>query len=145
MCHITLWESNLYKDYKDVNCREICIRYGKLFGDIFYSNKYVVTRTKLCWTGFNLFDYSTKENHKNEILVFLESTGSNDKVKPSKQGKFTSKTTGSRSGDKIKSRSNKQKGKKNKTSVCELSLSVDGTNYDVERKATKVVEPYQFR
>lgn len=49
-----------------------------LFDDVFDCDKYAITPTKLCQTSFAMFKYNGHEDHRDEISVDVESSGSSD-------------------------------------------------------------------
>lgn len=73
-------ENKEYKDFKDKDVSEIYVRYRQLFGDSYNRDKYAVMPTKLCRTGFCLFEDSVVDDQMDSIPVDEESTGSSDEV-----------------------------------------------------------------
>lgn len=61
---------------------EIYIRYRQLFGDSYDKDKYAVTPTKLCRTGFGLYEDSVIEDNEDAIPIDVESSGSSNEAKP---------------------------------------------------------------
>lgn len=70
----SLQENKEYKDFKDKDVSEIYIRYRQLFGDSSNGEKYAVTPTKLCKTGFGLFEENALEDHRDAFSVDGESS-----------------------------------------------------------------------
>ncbi|XP_022871912.1 uncharacterized protein LOC111391009 [Olea europaea var. sylvestris] len=73
-------ENKDYKEFKDKDMSEIYIHYRPLFDDSYDGEKYAVTPTKLCRTGFGLFEDSALEDNQDAILVDEESSGSSDEA-----------------------------------------------------------------
>ncbi|XP_022855762.1 uncharacterized protein LOC111376981 isoform X2 [Olea europaea var. sylvestris] len=120
------------KEFKDKDVNNIYVRYRQLFGD-----KYAVTPTKLCKTGFCLFEDSVLEDNMDVIPIDGESSGSCDEMDKANVGVGinVSSTT---SGRKRKSSSAKQRGKKKKISARELLFSIDRATSAGEKVAVKI-------
>lgn len=57
---------------------EIYIKYRQLFGESYDSDKYAMTPTRLCSTGYNLFEDGAVENHLDVIPFNGDGSGSSD-------------------------------------------------------------------
>ncbi|XP_022851998.1 uncharacterized protein LOC111373662 [Olea europaea var. sylvestris] len=130
-------ENKDYREFKDKDVSEIYVRYRTLFGDSYDGEKYAVTPTKLCRTGFGLFEDSALEDTRDAIPVDEESSGSSDEAEQMVGGsRFNvSDTT---SGGKRKSSDATRRGKKKKSSARELSFSVDRATSATEEVVAKL-------
>lgn len=130
-------ENKEYKDFKDKDCREV-YGYKDLFGDAFDNEKYAVTPSKLCKTGFAMFDDSGYDDMEDSVPAEEESSASSDDAEPWDKTAMSMEGSRPRSGDKRKSVVEKIKGKRKKNSSSNLSYSVDRATSASERVAAKL-------
>ncbi|XP_022871667.1 uncharacterized protein LOC111390790 [Olea europaea var. sylvestris] len=140
--HSALTKNKEYKDFKDRDVSDIYIRYSLLLGDSYSSEKYAITVIKLCRTGFKCFEDSAPEDHRDVILVEGEGSGSSDKGDGN--GSKSMSISRPKSGDKRKSSTSKQRGKKKHVSTRKLSFSIDRANSVdevVTAKINSIIDP----
>ncbi|CAA3003313.1 Hypothetical predicted protein [Olea europaea subsp. europaea] len=70
-------ENKDYREFRDKGCREV-YSYKVLFGDAYDSDKYTVTPSTMCRTGFSLFEDSRHEDLQDSHPVDEEGSGSSD-------------------------------------------------------------------
>ncbi|CAA2965467.1 Hypothetical predicted protein [Olea europaea subsp. europaea] len=136
-CFVLLQERKEYKEYKGKDCREL-YRYKILFGDVFDCNKYAVTPSHACHTGFAMFEDSAYEEHRDEIPVDVESSGSSDEGGVAAPRSVAMDESGPHSGDKRKAVGKRSKEKKKKFSSRDVSYSVDRATSASEKIAAKI-------
>lgn len=73
-------ENKDYKEFNDKDCREV-YGYKALFGDAFFSDKYVVIPTKLYRTGFMMFEDIGYEDLCDKVPADVENSDSSDEPK----------------------------------------------------------------
>ncbi|CAA3021622.1 Hypothetical predicted protein [Olea europaea subsp. europaea] len=117
-------ENRKYAKYNNMNCSEIYDTYGKLFGDVGDSTKYTLCPSKLSQRGFDLSTDSDKDDEGDKLPINAEGTDSSDspiayRANPSMN------IFGNRNGDKRKNRHGKDKGKRKKYGVREVSASLE--------------------
>lgn len=93
---------------------EIYIRYCQLLDDSYDRNKYAMTPTKLCRTGFGLFEDTALEDHQDAISIDGENSGSSDEADET-HGRSSVNISNTTSGGKRKSSSGKRGSKKKKS------------------------------
>ncbi|CAA2973348.1 Hypothetical predicted protein [Olea europaea subsp. europaea] len=125
------------KEYKDKDYREL-YRYKVLFGDVFNSDKYAVTPSQACRTSFAMFEDSAHEDHRDEIPVDVESSGSSDEGRVAIPRSLTRDESGPHSGDKQKAAGKRAKEKRKKFSSRDVSYSVDHATFASEKIAAKI-------
>lgn len=132
-----LQENKDFKDLKDKDVSDSYTQYHQLFGDSYDGDKYAVTPTDLCRTGFGLFEDSVAEDHRNVISDDGESTGSSAE---GEEGNYTSSmnASGPQSDEKRKSATSSRKGKKKRVSSWDLFYSVERARIAGEKVAAKI-------
>ncbi|CAA2995196.1 Hypothetical predicted protein [Olea europaea subsp. europaea] len=91
-------ERKEYKEYKDKDCHEL-YRYKVLFRDVFDVDKYAITPSQACRTGFAMFEDSVNEDHRDEVPVDVESSGSSDEGRVTEPRLSTRDESGPHSGE----------------------------------------------
>ncbi|CAA3023438.1 Hypothetical predicted protein [Olea europaea subsp. europaea] len=125
------------KEYKDKDCREL-YQYKILFGDVFNCDKYAVTPSQACRIGFAMFEDSAHEDHRDEIPVDVESSGSCDEGSVAIPRLTARDESGLHSGDKRKAARKRSKEKRKKFSSRDVSYSVDRATSASEKIAAKI-------
>ncbi|CAA3012757.1 Hypothetical predicted protein [Olea europaea subsp. europaea] len=125
------------KEYKDKDCREL-YRYKVLFGDVFDVDKYAVTPTQACRTGFAMFEDSANEDHRDEVSVNVESSSSSDEGRDAAPRSSARDESGPHSGDKRKAAGKQAKEKRKKFSSRDVSYLVDRATSASEKVAAKI-------
>ncbi|CAA2981183.1 Hypothetical predicted protein [Olea europaea subsp. europaea] len=133
---VLLQERKEYKEYKDKDCRKL-YRYKVLFGDVFNYDKYAVTPSQACRTGFTMFKDSGHEDHCDEIPVDVKSSGSSDEGSVATPSFVTTDESGPHSEDKRKASGKRMKEKK-KFSSRDMSYSMDHATSASEKIAAKI-------
>ncbi|XP_022863854.1 uncharacterized protein LOC111383899 [Olea europaea var. sylvestris] len=125
------------KEYKDKDCREL-YRYMVLFGDVFDCDKYAVTPSQACRTGFAMFEDSAHEDHRDEITVDVESSGLSNEGGVAAPCSTARDESGPHSGDKRKAAEKRSKEKRKKISSRDVSYFVDRATSASEKIAAKI-------
>ncbi|CAA2992363.1 Hypothetical predicted protein [Olea europaea subsp. europaea] len=134
---VLLQEKKEYKEYKDNDCREL-YRYKVLFGDVFDCDKYAVTPSQACRTGFAMFEDSAHEDHRDKIPVDVESSSLSDEGGVAVPHSAAMDESGPHSGDKRKATEKRSKEKRKKFSSWDVSYSLDRATSASKKIATKI-------
>lgn len=109
-----------------------------LFKDAFDSEKYAITPTKLCITGFAMFKDSGHKEQREANPIDEERNGSSDEVEKMDKVALRMDISGPRSRDKRKLGGNKKKENTTKIFERELSYSVDRSTSASEKLVAKI-------
>lgn len=136
-------ENKDFKEYMDKDCREV-YNYKVLFGDAFDNDKYAVTPSQMCWTGFAMFEDSGYEDLLDTHPDTEENSGSSDEGDKTCRDATSIDVSRPRSGDKCRSGSKITKEKRSKIRARDLSYSVNratSASQQVAKKIDKLVGP----
>ncbi|CAA3033388.1 Hypothetical predicted protein [Olea europaea subsp. europaea] len=116
-------ENKDYREFRDKDCSEV-YSYKVLFGDAYDSDKYAVTPSTMCRTGFSLFEDSRHEDLQDSHPVDEEGSGSSDEGERMDPVESSMDVLRPRSGDKRTHGGRNKKEKRGKMSVTDLLDSV---------------------
>ncbi|CAI9769445.1 unnamed protein product [Fraxinus pennsylvanica] len=127
-------ENLKYAKYENFNCSEIYDTYGKLFGDIGDSTKYVISPTKLSQRGFDFSTNGDREFDGNTMPINAEATDSNGSPVEGRAGSLML-ISGSRNDDKGNAKTGNVEGRR-KCTVPEMFQRPLSTCLLLERIST---------
>ncbi|CAA2988198.1 Hypothetical predicted protein [Olea europaea subsp. europaea] len=97
-----------------------------------------VTPSQACRTGFAMFEDSAHKDHRDEVPVDVESSGSSDEARVAAPRSSARDESGPHSRDKRKAVGKQAKEKRKKFSSRDMSYSVDCTTSTSEKIAAKI-------
>ncbi|CAA3016683.1 Hypothetical predicted protein [Olea europaea subsp. europaea] len=131
------------REFRDKDCREV-YSYKVLFGDAYDNDKYAITPSTMCRTGFSLFEDSRHEDLQDSHPVDEEGSGSSDEGERMDPVASSMDVSRPRSGDKRTHGGRNKKEKRGKVSVTDLSDSVhlaSAASAKIAAKINSLVDP----
>ncbi|XP_022887605.1 uncharacterized protein LOC111403359 [Olea europaea var. sylvestris] len=133
----TLKENKDYKEFKGKDCKEV-YSLKVLFGDAYDNDKYAVTPSTMCRTGFSMFEDSGLEDLHDSQPLDEEGIGSSDESEKTKLAGSSADMSRPQSGDKRRSGGNSKKGKRAKMSTSDVSNAVNRASTASEKVAATI-------
>lgn len=131
-------ENKEYKEFRDKDYREV-YSYNVLFGDAFDSDKYAVTPSLMCCTGFTMFEDSGYEDLRDAHPDGDERSGSSDEGDKDGQAGTNMDVSRPRSGDKRRPGSKNTSEKRAKKGARDVSYSIDRAAF-ASREVAEIIE-----
>ncbi|XP_022890509.1 uncharacterized protein LOC111405725 [Olea europaea var. sylvestris] len=133
----TLKENKDYKEFKGKDCREV-YSLKVLFEDAYDNDKYAVTPSTMCRTGFSMFEDSGLEDLRDSQPLDEEGTGSSDESEKTELAGSSADMSRPQSGDNRRSGGNSKKGKRAKMPASDVSDAVNRASTASEKVAATI-------